>query len=207
MFKIISEKTALNQIKFMKKHSTKMRLAGEKWKNNWQILISIILSARTRDETTIIVAKKLFRKHPSAKKLSNVKIKEVEKTIKSVNFYRNKSRNIINCSKEIIKNYKGKVPDKIDDLIKLPGVGRKTANVFLSEIGKYGMGVDSHVSYISQKLGWTKNENSDKIEEDLKKLFSKNNWNKVNSALVRFGKTHTSRKEKDKLLEEIKKIK
>ncbi|HED05964.1 MAG TPA: endonuclease III [Ignavibacteria bacterium] len=207
MFKIISEKTALNQIKFMKKYSTKMRLAGEKWKNNWQILISIILSARTRDETTIIVAKKLFKKYPSAKKLSNSKIKEVEKTIKSVNFYRNKSRNIINCSKEIIKNYKGKVPDKIDDLIKLPGVGRKTANVFLSEIGKYGMGVDSHVSYISQKLGWTKNENSDKIEDDLKKLFSKNNWNKVNSALVRFGKTYTSRKEKNKLLEEIKKIK
>lgn len=203
----ISEKTALKQIKFMKKNSTQMQLAGEKWKSNWQILISIILSARTRDETTISIAKKLFKKYPSAKKLSNAKIKEVEKIIKSVNFYKNKSRNIINCSKEIIKNYQGKVPDKIQDLIKLSGVGRKTANVFLSGIGKYGMGVDSHVSYISQKLGWTRNENSDKIEEDLKKLFSKNNWNKVNSTLVRFGKTYTSRKEKDKLLEKIKKIK
>jgi len=90
-------------------------------------------------------------------------------------------------------------------LVKLRGVGRKTANVFLSEMGKPGIGVDTHVSYISQKLGWTKNKNQHKIEQDLKKLFPKKCWNKVNSTLVRFGKTHTSRKEKDKILNQIKK--
>ena len=92
-------------------------------------------------------------------------------------------------------------------MITFSGVGRKTANVFLSEMGEDGIGVDTHVVYISQKLGWTKNKNPVKIEGDLKKLFSKKNWGVVNSRLVRFGKTHTSRKKKDLILEQIKKIK
>lgn len=203
----MNEKKALKQLEFMKKNSSKMRLAAEKWKNPWEILISTILSARTRDEKTIPVAKKLFEKYSTFKKLANANLGEVEKIIKPVNFYRNKSKNIINCSKEIVKEHKGKVPNKIGDLIKLSGVGRKTANVFLSETGKPAIGVDTHVSYISQKLNWTKNKNPEKIEEDLKNLFSKKYWDKLNSTLVRFGKTHTSRKEKDKLLEKIKKIK
>tara|TARA_B100001971_G_C17897113_1_gene386045 strand:- start:12 stop:623 length:612 start_codon:yes stop_codon:yes gene_type:complete len=203
----MNQKIALKQLNFMKKNSSKMRLAAEKWRSEWQILISTILSARTRDEKTIPVSEELFEKYSTIKKLSNSKIREIEKIIRPVNFYRNKSKNIINCSKEIVKNYNGKVPNKIEELIKLPGVGRKTANVFLSEIGGSGIGVDTHVSYISQKLGWTKNKKPEKIEEDLKKLFSKKHWNKVNSTLVRFGKTHTSRKKKDELLEEINKIK
>jgi len=203
----ISEKIALKQLKFMKKNSSSMRLAAESWRSPWQILISTILSARTRDEKTIPVAKELFRKYPNARKLADAKIKGVEKIIKPLNFYKNKSKNIINCSKKIYKEYKGKVPEDIEELIKLSGVGRKTANVFLSEVGHRAIGVDTHVSYISQKLNWTKSEKSDKIEEDLKNLFSKKNWSKVNSTLVRFGKTHTSRKQKDKLLEKIKRIK
>ncbi len=203
----MNQKIALKQLNFMKKNSSKMRLAAEKWRSEWQILISTILSARTRDEKTIPVSEELFEKYSTIKKLSNSKIREIEKIIRPVNFYRNKSKNIINCSKEIVKNYNGKVPNKIEELIKLPGVGRKTANVFLSEIGGSGIGVDTHVSYISQKLGWTKNKKPEKIEEDLKKLFSKKHWNKVNSTLVRFGKTYTSKKEKDRLLKEVKKIK
>jgi endonuclease-3 len=191
----------------MKKNSSKMRLAAEKWRSEWQILISIILSARTRDEKTIPVSKELFKKYSSPKRLADAKLKDVEKIIKPINFYRNKSKYIINCSKEIIKDYHGKVPNKIEELIKLPGVGRKTANVFISEVGGDGIGVDTHVSYISQKLNWTKNKKPEKIEEDLKELFSKKYWNKVNSTLVRFGKTYTSKKKKDELIEEIKKIK
>lgn len=203
----MNQEIALKQIKFMKKHSVKMRLAAEKWKNPWQILISIVLSARTRDETTISVSKKLFEKFSSFKKLANAKLSGVEDIIMPVNFYKNKSKNIINLSKIIYEEYKEKIPDKIGELIKLPGVGRKTANVFLSEMGKDAIGIDTHVSYISQKLHWTENKKAERIEEDLKKLFSKKNWNKVNSTLVRFGKTHTSKKEKDNLLEEIKMIK
>ena len=203
----MNEKTALKQLKSMEKHGRKMRLAAEKWKNNWQILISIILSARSRDEVTILVAKKLFKKYSNAKKLADSQIEDVKEIIRPINFYKNKSKNIINCSKEIVKKHKGKIPSKIDELIELPGVGRKTANVFLSELGHEAIGIDTHVSYISQRLEWTKNHKPEKIEEDLTKMFSKNNWNKVNSSLVRFGKTYTSKKEKDSLLEEIKKIK
>jgi len=203
----MNEKTALKQIKFMNKKSSHMRLAAEKWENNWQTLISIILSARSRDEVTIIVANKLFKKYPNPKSLASAKQSEVEKTIKSINFYRNKSKSIINCSRDIIEKFNGKIPEDIDRLVELPGVGRKTANVFFSELGGDAIGIDTHVSYISQKLEWTKNHKQEKIEEDLKKMFSKKNWNKVNSSLVRFGKTHTSKKEKDSLLEEIKKIK
>lgn len=186
MSKKISEKTALKQIKFMDKKSHHMRLAAEKWKNNWQILISIILSARSRDEVTIMVAKRLFNRYPNPKSLAKAKSREVEKTIKAINFYRNKSKNIINCSKVIFEKLNGKIPKDIDKLIELPGVGRKTANVFISEIGGDGIGIDTHVSYVSQKLHWTQNKKPEKIEEDLKKLFSKKYWNKVNSTLVRF---------------------
>ena len=203
----MDEKRALRQIKFMEFHSKKMRLAAEKWNSDFKILISTILSARTRDEKTIPIARELFKKYSNPKKLSMAKISEVRKIINPVNFYKNKSKNIINCSKKIVSDYKGKVPRKIDDLISLPGVGRKTANVFLSEIGKEAIGVDTHVSYISQNLGWTKNKKPEKIEEDLKKLFSRKNWVKINPKLVRFGKSHTSRKEKDKLLNEIRKLK
>ena len=199
----MNQKILLKQLKELNKKSSKMRLAAESWKSPFQILISTALSARTRDETTIPVAEKLFKSYSSAKKLSKAKIVEIKKIIRPVNFYKNKSKNIIACAKKLDEEYKSKVPLEIDELTKLPGVGRKTANVFLSELGISAIGIDTHVSYISQKLGWTKHKNPHKIEEDLKKLFPKKHWNKVNETLVRFGKTHTSRKKKDEILEKI----
>ena len=203
----MNQKIALKQLNFMKNNSSKMRLATEKWRSPFEILISTIMSARTRDEVIIPVSEKLFKKYNTPKKLGNAKLDSIKRIIRPVNFYQNKSKNIVNCSKEIIKNYDGKVPEKIEELIKLPGVGRKTANVFISEVGGNGIGIDTHVSQISQKLRWTKNKKPEKIEEDLKKLFSKKHWNKVNSTLVRFGKTYTSKKEKNILLEKVKRIK
>ena len=197
----------LKQLEKLDEFGSDMRLAAEEWSNDFQTLISIIMSARTRDETTIIVAKKLFSFFPDAPSLSKASISEVEQIIKPVNFYRNKAKNIIACAKAIIQEYDSQVPQAIDELIKLPGVGRKTANVFLTELKQDAIGVDTHVSYISQKLGWTENSNPHKIEQDLKHLFPRQYWNKVNSTLVRFGKTYTSRKEKDKILDEIKRIK
>ena len=202
----MNPQTALKQLKILAKKPKEMRLAAESWSSDFQILVSTIMSARTRDETTIPVAEKLFKKYPNSKKLSRAKLSEIQKTIRPVNFFRNKSKNIIACAKKIESDFKGKVPKTIESLISLPGVGRKTANVFLSEIGKPGIGVDTHVSYISQKLGWTKNKNPHKIEKDLKKLFPEKYWNVVNSTLVRFGKTHTSRKQKDKILEEVRRV-
>ena len=200
-------KTALKQLKAMEKNSKGMRLAAESWSSDFQVIISTILSARTRDEVTIVVAENLFKKYPTAKSLAKAKVSDVEKIIKPVNFYRNKTKNIINCSNELVENFNGTVPHGLDALISLSGVGRKTANVFLAEHGKHALPVDTHVFYLSRKLGWAKDKNPHKVEEELKKLFPKKYWNRINSTLVRFGKTHTSRKQKDKLLEEIKKIK
>jgi len=203
----MDSKIALKQLKILEKKGSDMRLAAESWGSPFEILISTILSARTRDEVTIPAAEKLFKKFSAAKKLGNAKTSEIQKIIRPVNFYKNKTKNIIACAKELDKTYKGKVPCDIDKLIKLPGVGRKTANVFLSELNHDAIGVDTHVSYISQKLRWTKNKDPHKIESDLKELFPKKHWSRVNSKLVRFGKTYTSRKEKDRLLEEIMKLK
>ena len=130
-------------------------------------------------------------------------LKDVQLAIKSVNFYKNKSKNIISCAKMIVSEYNSRIPHELEKLVELPGVGRKTANVFLAEHGKHALPVDTHVFYISRKLGWTKGNNPHKVEEELKRLFPKKYWNKINVALVRFGKTHTSRKNKDKLLDEI----
>ncbi len=198
---------AIKQLKLLRKNSKEMKLAAESWKSPFQTLIATILSARTRDEKTIPIAKKLFQKYPSPKKLANAKLSNVKKIIKPVNFYKNKSKNIINCAKILVKEYKSKVPKNFDDLIKLPGVGRKTANVFISEYGNQAIGVDTHVFYISRYLGWSNNKNPHKVEEDLKNLFPKKIWKNLNPTLVRFGKTHTSRKQKNKLLDEVKRIK
>lgn len=203
----MEQKIALKQLELLSEKPKKMRLAAESWNSDFQILISTIMSARTRDEVTIPVAENLFKVFPNSKKLSRAKLSDVEKLIRPVNFFRNKSKNIVECAKKLESDFNGKLPRDIDLLITLPGVGRKTANVFLAEIGDDAIGVDTHVSYISQKLGWTKNKDPKKIEHDLKSLFPKKYWSKVNSTLVRFGKSHTSRKEKDKLLAEIKKAK
>lgn len=203
----MDEKNALKQMAFMRKNSKSMRLAAEKWRAPWRTLISTILSAQTRDETTIPISNKLYSKYNTLNNLANARISDVKKIIRPVNFYKNKSKNIINCAKTLIKNYKGEVPRDIDELVKLPGVGRKTANVFLTEYGAHGLAVDTHVFQLSRRLGWSKGKTPHKVEEDLKKLFSKRNWGKVNATLVRFGKTHTSRKQKNSLIEKIKKIK
>ena len=202
----MNQKIALKQLSALRKDVKNMRLAAESWKSPFQTLISTIMSARTRDEVTIVVADKLFAKFPTAEKLAKANIKKIQILIKPINFYKNKSKNIIACSKMLVKDYKGIIPNTIDELIKLPGVGRKTANVFISEYGKPGIAVDTHVSHISRFLGWSKNKNPHKVEEDLKKFFPKAYWNKVNPTLVRFGKTHTSRIQKNKMLDSIKKI-
>ena len=190
---------ALQQLEKLKKHLTNLRLAAEGWNSPWQSLISIMLSARTRDEVTIIVCEKLFEKYKTSKELSNAKIGEIENIIRPVNYYKTKSKNVLECAKILFKTYTGNPPVDFDKLIELPGVGRKTANVFLSEMGKDAIGVDTHVSQLAQKLKWTKNTKPEKIEEDLKKLFPKNKWIEINETLVLFGRSHRGKKQDEVL--------
>ncbi|MBI2628684.1 endonuclease III [Candidatus Pacearchaeota archaeon] len=184
-----------------------LRLAAEQWDKPWKTLIATILSARSLDETTIKYAEILFKKYPNVKALANAKLKDVEKIIRPINFYKNKSRMIISCCKILDNEYNGKPPLNFEKLIELPGVGRKTANVFLSEQGHDTIGIDTHVFFITHYLGWTKSKKNEEIENDLKKIFPKIYWKKINPVLVRFGKMHTSRKEKRKVLDEVKRIK
>jgi endonuclease-3 len=200
----MDKKRAIRQLSQIIKLGGSMRLAGEGWQSEFQTLIAIILSARSLDETTIKCATILFKKYPSSDKLSKAELSDIEGIIKPVNFYKNKSKNIINCSKKLIQDYKNNIPHEINELTKLPGVGRKTANVFLSEYGHDAIGVDTHLSYISNYLGWTKTKKPEVIEKDLEKLFPKKYWSRLNQTVVKFGKKYTSKKDKNKLLDEIR---
>jgi endonuclease-3 len=202
----MNSKIALMQLGEIQRLGKSPRLAAEGWDKEWKILIATLLSARTRDETTIKISERLFQKYPNVRNLGKAKLKDVELMIKPVNFYKTKAKHIIKSAKIIDKKYGGKLPKSAEELMKLPGVGRKTANVFLAEGGKQVIGVDTHVGYISKYLGWTKNTNPNKVEDDLKKIFPEKNWRSINYILVKFGKTYTSRKQKNKLLDDVKKI-
>lgn len=190
----------LTSLKKLVKNDT-TRLAAQ-WTEDWKALIATILSAVTRDEVTIVICEKLFKKYPSMESLGRARISSIEKIIRPVNFYKNKSKNITSTAKMLSGK---KIPKTISELIKLPGVGRKVANVYLAEIHKMDtIGVDTHVKRISYKLGWTKSKNPHIIEKDLEKLFPKKYWRKINETLVRFGKSHgRSRRKEDEILENL----
>lgn len=196
----------IKQLKEIKRLSSDIRLAAEDWDSDWKILISTLLSARTRDEVTIPIAQKLFSKYKSVEELTKAEIKDIQQIIRPINFYKNKSKNLLNCAKVLCQDYKGIVPLNFEKLIELPGVGRKTANVFLSEVGKPAIGVDTHVFRIARELGWSKGNKTEEVERDLKEIFPKDHWINVNSILVRFGKTYTKKKQFNKLIKKIKSI-
>ncbi len=195
--------TAIRQLKAMEKGVREMRLAAEGWKEEWMTLIAILMSARTRDETTVVVAEKLFARYKTVAALAKASAAEVAKIIRPVNFFQNKTKYVIACAQMLALNFAGAPPHNLSQLVLLPGVGRKTANVFLAEYGAPAIGVDTHVAYISHKLGWTKDKDPHKIEQDLRKLFPQKHWRGLNATLVRFGKTHMSRRKKDALLLQI----
>ena len=203
---MITSNQALKQLNELKRYGSNLRLAAESWDEPWKSLVSTMLSARTRDEVTIKVCDILFEKFPTIDGLSKAKLEEIEKIIRPVNYYRTKSKNIIECAKAIVKEHNSKPPLDFEKLLELSGVGRKTANVFLSEMGKDTIGVDTHVFQLTRKLGWTKQKKPEKIEADIKKLFPRNLWKDVNPILVRFGRTYRGKKQ-DGILKIVNSIK
>jgi len=152
------------------------------------ILIGTILSARTRDENTSAVVKKLFAKYKSAKSLAQASISDVEKIIKSTGFYHVKAKRIIEVASLINSKYSGKVPDTLEELLKLPGVGRKTANcVLVYAFEKPAIPVDTHVHRISNRLGLVKTKTPEETELELMKKISKKYWLKINDSFVMYG--------------------
>ena len=139
--------------------------------NPLELLIALILAAQARDDLVTRLTVDLFKKYRRAEDYARETLPKLESQINKINFYRNKARSIHNCCSEIVKRFNGKVPNSLDDLLSLPGVGRKTANILLGNaFGQQTIGVDTHVMRLSQRLGLTKNTNPDKIEFDLTPL-------------------------------------
>lgn len=155
-----------------------------------QILVATILSAQCTDEKVNEITPDLFRKYPTAMDFARAKPGELEMEIRPTGFFRNKTKSIINASKKIVDDFDGVVPDNMQELVSLPGVARKTANIVLSSAYRKaeGIAVDTHVKRLSQRLGLSQEKNPDKIERDLMDLVPRKYWLDFNYMLVNHGR-------------------
>jgi len=160
------------------------------WKTPFQFLVCIMLSAQTTDKQVNKITKVLFEKYPDARSLSVADIDAVTGLVKSVNYFKTKAKHIVETAKLLESNYKGVPPKDVVELQKLPGVGYKTANVFLNDLYKsnQGIAVDTHVVRVARTYGLTTNSNPTKISHDLEKLYPQKDWYKVNALFVLYGR-------------------
>ena len=160
-------------------------------KDPFKVLVSTILSARTKDQTTTEVVGRLFKKVKNANDLKKIPLKELEKLVFPAGFFRVKAKHLKQLPAVLEKEFKGKIPEDIDGLCKLPGVGRKTANLVVTvAFDKYGICVDVHVHRISNRLGLIKTKTPLETEMTLRKILPKRYWKTWNSQLVSYGQ-HT----------------
>jgi len=155
-----------------------------------ELMVAAILSAQVRDEVVNATTPKIFAKYRTAKDYANTDLKEFTKEISSVTFAGMKAKNIINACNILVEKYDGKVPDKMEDLTDLPGIGRKTANtILINAFGKVeGIPVDTHVIRLSFRLGWIKSTKPEEIEQDLMKIVPKEDWEKIAYLLKAHGR-------------------
>ena len=156
----------------------------------WELLVATILSAQTTDERVNTVTNELFKKYKTIEDYANVPLDELEKDIRSINYYKTKAKNIKSCAQIILKNYNGKIPDNIEELMKLPGVARKTANVVLSSaFGKNeGIVIDTHVFRITKRLDFSQEKNREKMEKELMSLIPREEWANYSFLLIHHGR-------------------
>ncbi|MBX9688321.1 MAG: endonuclease III [Candidatus Obscuribacterales bacterium] len=159
------------------------------FKNDFELLTAVIMSAQTTDVQVNKVTPELFRRFPTPKALAEANPDDVKEIIKATGYYNNKAKSIQSCAKDLVERFGGKVPKTLEDLTTLPGVGRKTANVVLGVVHKIpGWTVDTHVQRLSKRLGLSKNEDPYKIELDLQKLFPEQDWTKYSITLIWHGR-------------------
>jgi endonuclease-3 len=160
------------------------------YSNQLELLVATMLSAQTTDERVNMVTKTLFRKYHKPEDYAKVDIHELEQDIRSTGFYHNKARNLQRTAQLIVERFGGQVPKTMEELLELPGVARKTANIVL--FNAYGVvsgiAVDTHVRRVSARLGLTENEDQDKIEQDLMQLVPKNKWMRFADLLIFHGR-------------------
>ncbi|MDH3190749.1 MAG: endonuclease III [Acidimicrobiia bacterium] len=155
----------------------------------WQLLVVTALSAQTTDDTVNKVAPILFAEYPTADHLAEANPEDVERLIYSTGFYRQKTKSIIKLSQGVVEMFDGEVPPNLDDLVRLPGVGRKTASVVLAEVWDIpAIAVDTHVNRVARRLGLTNNSDPVKIEKDLKALYPESAWSGLSMRFIQFGR-------------------
>ena len=160
-----------------------------RYENAFQLLIATILSAQCTDKQVNQVTPALFRKYKGPADFLRVPEEEIQEDIRPTGFFRNKARSIRNCSRGLLEMYGGEVPDTMEALIELPGVGRKTANCVLgAAFGVPGVVVDTHVKRLALRLGLTENENPDKIEKEIEPLLPRDRWRRFSDLLIYHGR-------------------
>jgi endonuclease-3 len=162
----------------------------ENWETPFQFLLCIALSAQTTDKQVNKVTGELFEKYPDAKSLSEANLEDVKDTLGGINYYKTKSERIIEISRILLEEYGGEPPRDLKKLQKLPGVGYKTANVFLNDLYRenQGIAVDTHVMRVALRYGLSKGSDPTQIAHDLEKLYPKEYWYRVNSTFVLYGR-------------------
>jgi len=163
-------------------------LVGKRWQSPFLVLISCLLSLRTKDETTLPASERLFQLADTPQGMLGLTARQIEKAIYPVGFYKTKARNVLGICRDIIERFDGKVPDGIDTLMTMKGVGRKTANLVLTEgFGIPAMCVDTHVHRISNRFGYVKTRAPEETEIILRKKLPKKHWMDYNALLVTWG--------------------
>ena len=161
---------------------------GERAGKAWAVLLSTILSLRTKDEVTRVASLRLLKKAPGPSELLALGVKETARLAYPVGFYRNKAQSLAKIAAILLEKYDGRVPSDLEALLELPGVGRKTANLVLTEaFDMYGICVDIHVHRISNRTGWVKTANPEQTEMCLREILPKRYWKKINHLLVLYG--------------------
>jgi endonuclease-3 len=159
-------------------------------RNAWELLVATILSAQCTDKRVNLVTPSLFKAYPTPQAMARANISDLERLVRSTGFYHNKAKSIRGAAQTIVRNFGGKVPKTMDELLTLPGVARKTANVVLGTWfhQNEGVVVDTHVKRIAGRLGLTKHTDPEKIEQDLMKLVPQKSWTALGHALIQHGR-------------------
>ena len=193
------ERTTLNRMREPEKISLEKEFSGPRkseqsedflWKPNpFKILISCLLSLRTQDKTTEIVSEKLFKIADTPEKIAKIPTKKLEKIIFSSGHYKKKARTLKHVSKEILKRFNGKVPDKKEELMSIKGIGPKTANIVLNfAFNQLVLPIDTHCHRIPNRLGWIKTKTPEQTKKKFEKILPKKYWKEFNAIFVLFGK-------------------
>ncbi|MBX3332487.1 MAG: endonuclease III [Nitrospira sp.] len=155
----------------------------------WELLVATILSAQCTDQRVNQVTPALFKRYATPRALANATVSDLEELIRSTGFYKSKAKNLIGCAHAVITRFGGEVPDTMEELTSIPGVGRKTANVLLgAAFGKPGIVVDTHVKRVANRLSMTYSSNPEQIERDLQSVFPEGQWTSVSQRLLLHGR-------------------